>query len=169
MPVYSAPSKDIQAGPILQICIPVMMAFCQVHQFLSRKWLNEQEKHLFVSISKILFSQFANTLSQDCDIQAQREHCQCTLLREKMLFCPKFHQNFQCFLSFFWNISTLEQVQKAQVNHYPRLVLAWKISVHHHSSNVMAMASATIMQQRTASGLAQQTQAPSSDNLTVKH
>ncbi len=66
----SAPFMDFQAWPILQICIQVMMALRQIHQFLAQKWLNEQEKHLFVIISKILLSQFVNTLSQNRDIGA---------------------------------------------------------------------------------------------------
>ncbi len=59
----SCPLKDFQAGPILQICIHVMMA-------LHQKWLNEQEKHLFVLISKFWQSQIANTLSQNRDMGA---------------------------------------------------------------------------------------------------
>ncbi len=75
LPIYSnlstsAPSKDFKAGPILQICIQVMMALHQIHQFLAWKWLNEQEKPLSVLICKILLSQFANTLGQNRDIRA---------------------------------------------------------------------------------------------------
>ncbi len=66
----STTSKDFYAGPIVQICVKVMMTLRQIHQFLAYKWLNEQEKHLFLLISQILLSQFTNTLSQNHDIGA---------------------------------------------------------------------------------------------------
>lgn len=76
VPKTSAPSKDFQLGPILQRTRKVLMSLRQIHQFWAQKWLDEQEKHLFVLISKSLLRQFANNLSQYRDIGAQREHCQ---------------------------------------------------------------------------------------------
>ena len=57
---------------------------------LAYKWLNEQEKTLFVLISKLLLNPFANTLSQNYKIWALRStSCQ---IMEGIYFC-KFDQS----------------------------------------------------------------------------
>ena len=95
---------DFYPEPILQICIQIMMSLRQVHQFLAKKWLNEQENHLFILISKSLLSQVANTLSQNRDMRSLEEALvQRTLLWIVGTSNVQFQANFFIFSDFcFW-------------------------------------------------------------------